>query len=218
MRYFTVFIWLLSTATLSAQPFNSIKKIHSLAHVSIQQNTEEENQHKGATIREYRLDTITQTPPTDTATKVVEGKAHPSIVFSKPLISLNKTSSYGNRFHPILKKWRFHSGVDFASHADTVYSMLSGHVKESGYSSTLGYYVRTLHSGGKIEILYAHLSQYHYRAGQQIFAGEPLGITGSTGLSTGDHLHLAVYENGQHIDPISFMSKILLFNNKPQII
>lgn len=216
MRFLTVFIWLLSTNSSIAQAFNSIVKLKQLAHVSIQQNGEHQNQSD--ITRWQPLDTITQRSLTDTATKVAKKTVPSSIAFSKPLTSLQKTSSYGYRLHPIFKKWRFHSGVDFASQADTVYSMLSGRVKESGYSSTLGYYVRTVHSGGTIEILYAHLSQYYHRAGQQISAGEPVGITGSTGLSTGDHLHLAVYENGQHIDPVSLMSKILLFNNKRQII
>lgn len=211
MRCLT-FLMLLLSSSLIAQPFNSIKKIQPFAQVSVQ-HEEEENQEKRDLAKEQWLDTSKQMLLIDTGTRVVENTMSP-IAFSKPLKYMHKTSSYGYRLHPILNKWRFHSGVDFASHADTVYSILSGHVKESGYSPSLGHYVKTLHSGGKLEVLYAHLSQYYCLAGQPVSAGEPLGITGSTGLSTGDHLHLAVYNNGQHVDPISFMSMILLFNNK----
>ncbi|WP_312352566.1 M23 family metallopeptidase [Sphingobacterium siyangense] len=204
------------TLNLVGQGFNSVTKAHSLPQVTIQR------QFINRTIKEIDIP-VTTVSSDNTAIgdkpdfKVKEMKTTPyplsSILFSKPMVSLHRTSSFGPRFHPILKKWRFHSGVDFASNADTVYSILSGRIKSSGYSPTLGYYVKTEHYDGKIEVLYAHLSQYHHQERQHVNAGETIGITGSTGLSTGDHLHLAISINNEYVDPIEFMSTILRFNS-----
>ncbi len=199
-----------------AQDFNSVRKPLLLNKVSVRPIIEPDSVQVSKDSQPSKIiDTASftnfQFQPLHRSPKIIEEKQ--TIEFSKPLAFLYKTSSYGMRFHPILKKWRFHSGVDLASNADTVYSMLSGKVKKSGYSPTLGFYVRTEHSNGNIEVLYAHLSQYHYLDGESISAGQPLGITGSTGLSTGDHLHLGVYKNGKHLNPIKFMSEILRFNN-----
>lgn len=217
MRNLIIFVLLFLCNSLIAQDFNSVRKSCSLAQIAVRDLTIDKIPKADESTNVKVFDTNHNRKSIDNRAIMDERPSSMFIPFSKPLNHLLKTSSFGYRFHPILKKWRFHSGVDFASNTDTVYSILSGQVKESGYSTTLGYYIRTVHSGGKLEILYAHLSQYHFLKGEQISAGEPLGITGSTGLSTGDHLHLAVYEDGRHVDPISFMSKILLFNNQQNI-
>lgn len=212
MKYLIAAFLHFMSLSLFAQGFNSVIKPVSLNSISIQS---QERKKSGLPIKDTTRVFSPDSIPAITIPKVETERqyAPPTIAFAKPLIRLQKTSSYGSRFHPILKKWRFHSGVDLASHSDTVYSMLSGRIKESGHSSTLGYYVRTEHSNGELEVLYAHLSEYYYLRGQTIEAGEPIGITGSTGLSTGDHLHLAVYQQGRHVDPIKFMTQILNFNN-----
>lgn len=213
MKQFTLIVLLLISFNVFAQDFNSIRKPLSLNAVSVRvmEPLEEESDNRD-TVYIQMPDTISHEHQYDHEKNSVDSNSLRTIAFATPLERLRKTSGYGYRVHPILKKWMFHSGVDLASSSDTVYSMLSGTVKSAGYSPTLGYYVRTQHSEGKVEVLYAHLSEYHYKAGETISAGEPIGITGSTGRSTGDHLHLGVYKDGQHVDPIPFMSQILDFN------
>ncbi|HLT85958.1 MAG TPA: M23 family metallopeptidase [Sphingobacterium sp.] len=215
MKYLNMVIFLLAISGLNAQEFNSVRKPKLLTQISTV--TQPEISLKDTVFKEVK-DTmfIPNTAPATNESAPTRKRIN-SIEFAKPLDRLQKTSSYGNRFHPILKKWRFHSGVDLAANSDTVYSILSGFIKDSGYSPTLGYYVRTEHLNGKIEVLYAHLSQYHYIKREPITAGSPLGITGSTGLSTGEHLHLAIYQNGLHVDPIAFMANILRFNYQKHI-
>src|SRR5690606_995328 len=204
---------LLGGGPLIAQDFNSVRrevKINSVSLFEAPQLPQEEERE--ATVLSTDSVVLKEFPRLQQQAPPRPSKA--VISFSPPLSSIRTNSPYGQRFHPILKKWRFHAGVDLASQRDTVYSMLSGTVKESGYSSTLGYYIRTQHSSHHIEVLYAHLSEYYYLKGEPIRAGDPVGITGSTGLSTGDHLHLAVYVNGKHIDPIRFMTTIIHYNNE----
>ena len=216
MRYILLTVCALVQTVVFAQDFNSVRKPKSLNSIRIRDTVAREVSSKTDTVYVATIDSnVFYQPTIATEPKKLKNSLIP---FATPLVKLNKTSAYGYRVHPILRKWMFHSGVDLASRSDTVYSMLSGVVKDSGYSPTLGYYVRTEHSYGEIEILYAHLSEYHYRKGEIILAGAPLGITGSTGRSTGDHLHLSVYRNGHHVDPIPFMAKILEFNKHQTII
>lgn len=127
-------------------------------------------------------------------------------IFS-PLPNLKITSSYGMRLHPIKRKWLFHSGVDFGAYKDTVKAVIDGVVHSSGYNSGLGNYVKI--ETGNYVLTYAHLSQYFLLEKAKVSAGEPLGITGSTGLSTGEHLHFSVHLNGNSIDPIGFLKSLI---------
>lgn len=212
MKHLIIILLQFISLSLFAQTFNSVMKPVSLNAVSTVSHDQKIIPPAEDSTRVHLQDSLAQrTIPSNTTE--MELQDDPStIAFSKPLSYLQKTSSYGYRFHPILKRWRFHAGIDLASNTDTVYSMLSGKVKDSGYSSTLGYYIRTEHSNGRLEVLYAHLSEYYYLTGESLSAGDPIGITGSTGLSTGDHLHLGVYKEGKHLDPIIFMSQIFNFN------
>lgn len=127
-------------------------------------------------------------------------------VFS-PLPNLKITSNYGMRLHPIKRKWLFHSGVDFRAYKDTVKAVIDGVVHSSGYDSGLGNYIKV--ETGNYVLTYAHLSQYFLLEKMKVNAGEPLGITGNTGLSTGEHLHFSVHLNGKSIDPIGFLQSLI---------
>lgn len=131
---------------------------------------------------------------------------------SIPLNNLVITSKYGMRFHPIKKKWIFHSGVDLRANQDTVKAILDGIVSDSGYDKGLGYYIKVQHNTEYITT-YAHLSQYFHLQGAEIKSGQALGITGSTGLSTGEHLHFAVHYNGSPTDPLKFLKNLFLLRN-----
>ena len=113
------------------------------------------------------------------------------------------SSRYGMRRHPILGYRRMHSGVDFRGRTGTpVYAATDGTVNFSGRNGGYGNFVRIRHAGG-LATGYAHLSRIAVRNGQSVERGQVIGYVGSTGLSTGPHLHYEMYRNGQKIDPLS---------------
>lgn len=121
-----------------------------------------------------------------------------------PLKSLRVTSRYGKRFHPILKKWRRHNGVDYGAPTGTpVYTIATGKVVFAGWAKGYGKYVRIRHriGGNVIESRYGHLSRFKVRKGQYVRKGAQIGKVGSTGLSTGPHLDFQLLVNGKHTDP-----------------
>lgn len=142
-------------------------------------------------------------------TKINEDAPFKPIVadVSSPLPNLKITSNYGMRLHPVKRKWLFHSGVDFRAFKDTVKVVIGGIVHSSGYDNGLGNFVKI--QTGNFVLTYAHLSQYFLLKDMHVSAGEPIGITGSTGISTGEHLHFAVHHNGISIDPIDFLKSLI---------
>ncbi len=113
------------------------------------------------------------------------------------------TSRYGMRRHPILGYRRMHSGLDFrAAHGTPIYAASDGRVTMAGRNGAYGNYVKLQH-GGNLATGYAHMSRIAVRNGQQVSRGQVIGYVGSTGLSTGPHLHYEMYRGGQKIDPSS---------------
>jgi murein DD-endopeptidase MepM/ murein hydrolase activator NlpD len=113
------------------------------------------------------------------------------------------TSYFGMRRHPILGYTRMHGGVDFGAHwGSPIYAATSGVVSYAGRHGGHGNYVRLEHGGG-LGTGYAHMSRIAVSPGDQVNAGQVIGYVGSTGLSTGPHLHFEAYRNGQRIDPLS---------------
>ncbi|MFC3100970.1 M23 family metallopeptidase [Altererythrobacter lauratis] len=111
------------------------------------------------------------------------------------------TSRYGMRRHPILGYRRMHAGLDFrAAHGTPIYAVTDGRVTFAGRHGGHGNFVRLAHSGG-LGTGYAHMSRIAVSTGQQVRRGQVIGYVGSTGLSTGPHLHYEMYRNGQAIDP-----------------
>jgi len=119
-----------------------------------------------------------------------------------PLRHLDVTSSFGYRVHPVTGQYGFHAGIDLRAHSDTVYAVLDGHVTV-GYNPWLGVYAKI--TNGPFCVTYGHLSQLFVAAGT-LTAAMPLGVTGSTGRTTGEHLHFAVQYNHHYIDPLAFLS------------
>lgn len=120
----------------------------------------------------------------------------------------NITSPYGNRIHPITNKMSFHSGIDIANTLGTaIYSARKGKVSrvvnsDSGY----GNYIEIDHGNG-VATLYAHMSKILVTKGQEVDEGVVVGLMGSTGQSTGSHLHFEVRINGQTVDPSPYLYK-----------
>ena len=132
--------------------------------------------------------------------------ARPTYVQSGPgmLMPVNGrvTSVYGQRFHPILGYARMHAGVDFgAAWGSPIIAAASGVVSYAGYHGGHGNYVRLEHGSG-IGTGYGHMSRIAVSPGERVSAGEVIGFVGSTGLSTGPHLHYEMYQDGRTVNPL----------------
>ena len=114
------------------------------------------------------------------------------------------SSGFGNRFHPIFKNWRAHTGVDFAAPKGTrVLAAADGVVVSAGWRGGYGNAIDIRH-GGSITTLYGHLSGFAggIRAGTRVHQGELIGYVGTTGWATGPHLHYEFRVAGVHQDPL----------------
>lgn len=114
-------------------------------------------------------------------------------------------SGFGYRIDPVYKTVKMHAGLDFSAPQGTpIYATADGIVKLAGNSGNgYGNYVVVNHGYG-YETLYGHQYRIKVKAGQRVKRGELIGWVGSTGKSTGPHLHYEVHKNGRHIDPIYF--------------
>jgi murein DD-endopeptidase MepM/ murein hydrolase activator NlpD len=113
------------------------------------------------------------------------------------------SSTYGARMHPILGYLRMHAGIDIAAPFGTpIRAVAEGTVTYSGWHGGHGNYVKVNHAGG-LATGYGHMSKIAARVGQKITRGQVIGYVGSTGLSTGPHLHYELFKNGTSINPNS---------------
>ena len=114
------------------------------------------------------------------------------------------TSSFGMRFHPVLKVNKLHTGTDIGAPKNAkIVAANSGTVITATYSSSLGNYVVIDHGGGMVT-LYAHMTKSIVSKGNKVSKGQQIGLVGSTGYSTGPHLHFEVIKNGQYQNPMSY--------------
>ncbi len=115
------------------------------------------------------------------------------------------TSAYGYRVHPITGNYSFHNGVDLAvSQGTAIYASRSGYVTTAVYNYAYGYYVTINHMDG-FSTLYAHMTHYIVSPGQYVEQGQVIGYVGSTGYSTGPHLHFTIYLNGSTVNPMEYI-------------
>lgn len=121
-----------------------------------------------------------------------------------PAPSGSAGSGYGWRNHPIYGTRKFHKGTDIpAPGGSPVLAAMSGTVVQSYYSSSYGNYTVISHGGG-VMTAYAHQSARYVSVGQTVSAGQQIGTVGSTGNSTGNHLHFEVYINGSTVNPMNY--------------
>jgi murein DD-endopeptidase MepM/ murein hydrolase activator NlpD len=129
--------------------------------------------------------------------------------FIKP-VDAAAGSPFGMRFHPILHYWRMHWGTDFgASCGQPIRAMANGKVVSAGWT-TYGFGNYTIISYGKmfganLASGYAHQSKVIVHAGEHVKQGQIVGYVGTTGLSTGCHLHLQIYRNGVRVNPMRYL-------------
>ena len=117
------------------------------------------------------------------------------------------TSGFGARYDPFGRGRRFHSGLDLAAHVgDPVMAMAAGRVSFSGWQDGYGYIVEVDHGNG-YRTKYAHNSKLIVRVGQRVEVGQVLAKAGSTGRSTGAHLHVEVWHKGRAVDPRPFLDQ-----------
>ena len=157
---------------------------------------------------EYREWLATYVPPTtrpgNDTTPSPEVPSSSGWVCPVPYYTL--TSPFGMRVHPISGKWKMHNGVDMAAAQGTpIYAAKSGKVTTASYQAGgAGYYVSINHGDG-FSSIYMHMTHFIVSPGQYVTAGQVIGYVGSTGGSTGPHLHFGISYNGTYVNPMDYV-------------
>ena len=127
-------------------------------------------------------------------------------VFAWPITaSWRLSSAFGNRSDPFTGVLSYHTGIDMACPQGTeIKAAMSGTVAVSGWSNVFGNYVIIKHIDG-YQTLYGHMSKIYAKKGKFVSQGTVIGLVGSTGYSTGPHLHFTVYKNGKLVNPMSVL-------------
>ena len=159
--------------------------------------------------QEYKEWLATYVPPTTrpSGTDTTPSTQAPSSSgWIKPLKSYTITSAFGMRKHPVLGYERMHEGVDMAAPEGTpIYAAKSGKVTTASYQKGgAGNYVSINHGDG-FSSIYMHMTRYIVSAGQYVNAGQVIGYVGSTGISTGNHLHFGIAYKGTYVNPMKYI-------------
>ena len=160
---------------------------------------------KAAQYREWLATYVPTTKPSGTDT-TPSTQAPSSSGWIKPLKSYTFTSAFGMRLHPVKNKWLMHEGVDLSAPQGTpIYAAKTGQVTRTAYQEGgAGYYVSINHGDGFASI-YMHMTHYIVSPGQHVSAGQVIGYVGSTGISTGPHLHFGISYNGTYVNPMNYI-------------
>lgn len=158
---------------------------------------------------EYKEWLATYVPPTTrpSGTDTTPSTQAPSSSgWVSPLSSYTLTSPFGMRIHPIKKVWKMHQGVDMSAPQGTpIYAAKSGKVTKTSYQAGgAGYYVSINHGDG-FSSVYMHMTHYIVSPGDYVSAGQVIGYVGSTGGSTGPHLHFGIAYNGTYVNPMNYV-------------
>jgi murein DD-endopeptidase MepM/ murein hydrolase activator NlpD len=156
---------------------------------------------KGGTTKLYRF-----TPAGSKEAQFFDefGKAIRGLLLRTPLDTVRITSSFGMREHPILGYTRMHMGIDFGAPTGTpVYAAGDGVVEKAAWTNGYGRWLQIKHAGG-METGYGHLSRWAVRQGEHVRQGQVVAYVGSTGLSTGPHLHYEIMMGGKKVNPSKF--------------
>lgn len=136
-----------------------------------------------------------------------QGNSPPSnATWITPVSGATLTSPFGKRVHPVLGYERMHNGIDLACPAGTpIYATRAGTVTTASYQAGgAGYYVSINHLDG-FSSIYMHMTRYVVSKGQQVSAGQLIGYVGSTGISTGPHLHFGISYAGTYVNPLAYI-------------
>ena len=136
----------------------------------------------------------------------LQGQSKRRSFLSSPLEASRVTSGFAVRFHPIRRTWTQHRGIDYAAPTGTpVRSVANGYVDFAGWQNGYGNVISLDHGNGR-NTLYAHLSRIDVQMGQRVSQGAAIGAVGTTGWSTGPHLHFELKVNGAHQNPQNIAS------------
>ena len=138
----------------------------------------------------------------------MQGENPPSnATWITPVSGARLTSPFGQRLHPVLKVYRMHNGIDLAIAQGTpIYATRAGKVTRTAYQAGgAGNYVSINHLDGFASI-YMHMTHYVVKEGQTVSAGQLIGYVGSTGISTGPHLHFGVSYAGTYVNPLAYIT------------
>ncbi|MCY1670768.1 M23 family metallopeptidase [Novosphingobium sp. SL115] len=139
------------------------------------------------------------------AKPVTQRRASVSIPSLAPVAMTRLSSSYGMRTHPVLGGRRAHKGIDLSAPTGTpIRASADGVVEKADWFGGYGLYVQLDH-GGAMETRYGHMSRVAVAEGQQVRKGDVIGYVGSTGRSTGPHLHYEVRVAGEAVNPLPYM-------------
>ena len=137
----------------------------------------------------------------------LDGESMRRSFLASPMAFSRITSGFKTRFHPILKQWRAHLGVDYAAPTGTpVRTVGDGVVEFAGVQNGYGNVVMVAHRNQNMTV-YAHLSRINVKRGQRVSQSDVIGLVGSTGWATGPHLHFEFRVNGVHHDPLTIAQK-----------
>lgn len=117
------------------------------------------------------------------------------------------TSFFGTRLHPVLGVYKSHNGIDIgAAYGTDILAAAEGTVVTAAYNADgYGYYI-VINHGNSFKTLYAHMSKQLVSVGQTVSQGDVIGLVGSTGMSTGPHIHFETYVNGSRVDPLGYFT------------
>ena len=133
------------------------------------------------------------------------GNSSKRTIMKTPINGAKLTSRYGNRKHPVLGYTKLHRGLDFAAPTGTpIFAAGDGIIEKAGWNGSYGRYIRIRHTG-TYKTAYAHLSRIHkkIKIGSRVSQGKTIGYVGSSGRSTGAHLHYEVLRNNRQVNPMN---------------
>ena len=174
--------------------------------------------NKEAAIAEYEADIAAQNETIAALEKAVaeekaklaaeQGRSYDGGIFTWPAPSYTRISDdYGTRIHPILGVQQFHNGIDMAAPGGSpILAAYDGTVVAAAYSNSMGNYIMIDH-GDSLYTIYMHASALYVSKGQEVSKGQKIAAVGSTGRSTGNHLHFSVRKNGSYVSPWSYLGK-----------
>lgn len=198
---------LLQTLIAKGQEYQSLIDEHEkIESDTAQQLDEKEAAYDKAKEREYQEWLAAQTPPAPSVSVNVNVDTS-GLTWVLPISYTRFSSPFGWRTHPIYGDIRFHAGVDLSAPTGTpIVATRAGVVTVTSFEAGgAGYYVNINHLDGFVT-RYMHMTHYIVAPGQTVSAGQIIGYCGSTGASTGPHLHFGVYYNGAAVNPAQFIN------------
>ena len=175
----------------------------------IAQKEKEYNEAKRQEYIQYMSTYVTQ-PPATGATGGSSGGSSGGAVSSsgwlRPCSYRAVSSPFGNRDAPTAGASTYHQGIDLSAPEGTpIYASRTGVVTTATFGKSAGYYVSINHGDG-FSSVYMHMTRYVVRSGQAVSAGQVIGYVGSTGVSTGPHLHFGISYNGKYVNPANYIA------------